>query len=83
MSGAEHHRHERARVDIVVPWGGSAECYEMDRMTRFSAGGRFLQTERPAGRGEQGFIKFWVPEVKAPTVGCMGYPPAHYKHIDA
>ena len=68
MSGAEHRRHERARVDIVVPWGRSKECYEMDRMTSFSAGGCFLQTERTAEPGAEVYIKFWVPEEK--TIRC-------------
>ena len=68
MSKVEQRRHERARVDIVVSWGRSAECYEMDRITSFSAGGCFLQTERPAGRGAEVFVKFWVPEER--TIRC-------------
>ena len=65
MSKVEQRRHTRAKVYIVVPWGRSAQCHHMDRITSLSAGGCFLQTERPAGRGEQVFVKFWVPREKA------------------
>ena len=68
MGDAEQRRYERAKVDIVVSWGRTEECYEMDRITSFSAGGCFLQTERPAGRGEQVFVKFWVPQER--TLRC-------------
>jgi len=40
----------------------------MDRITSFSAGGGFLQTERAAGRGDVIFIRFWVPQEK--TIRC-------------
>ena len=68
MSKVEQRRYARARVDIVVSWGVTEECYEMDRITSFSAGGCFLQTECPAGRGDVIFVKFWVPQEK--TIRC-------------
>lgn len=68
MHKVEQRRYARARVDIVVPWGKTAECYLMDRVTSFSAGGCFLQTEHTARRGEEIFIKFWVPQEK--TIRC-------------
>ena len=40
----------------------------MDRITSFSAGGCFLQTERAAGRGDVIFIKFWFPLER--TIRC-------------
>jgi len=68
MSNTEKRKYARVRVDMVVAWGSSAECFEMDRITSFSAGGCFLQTARPAGRGEEVFVKFWVPQER--TLRC-------------
>ena len=68
MSKVEQRKYERAKVDIIVSWGRTAQCYEMDRVTSFSAGGCFLQTEHRAERGERVFVKFWVPEEK--TIRC-------------
>ena len=65
MSSAEQRRHERARVYVIVPWGRGPDCLYADRVTNFSAGGCFLQTERWAPPGAEVFVRLWVSEERA------------------
>lgn len=63
----EKRLYPRVKVDIVVPWGWEDDCPYSDRMTSFSAGGCFLQTNKvrrmkDAPRGKPIFIRFWLPD---------------------
>ena len=53
-------RHPRVKASIPVDWGLTPECLKHDRITSFSIGGCFLQTEEALDAWSLIFIRFYL-----------------------
>ncbi|HEX8181233.1 MAG TPA: PilZ domain-containing protein [Pyrinomonadaceae bacterium] len=58
----ERRRHPRVRVTLYIDWGFNADCALKARVTSFSIGGCFVQTDAGAEVGQIIHLRLWLPE---------------------
>jgi hypothetical protein len=56
----ETRRHPRVKASIPIDWGLSPECIKHDRITSFSIGGCFLQTQETVDAWSIIFIRLYL-----------------------
>jgi hypothetical protein len=56
----ETRRHPRVKASIPIDWGLTPECIKHDRITSFSIGGCFLQTDETVDAWSIIFIRFYL-----------------------
>ena len=56
----EKRRHPRVKASIQIDWGLTPECLRHDRITSFSIGGCFLQTDEALTASSNIFIRFYL-----------------------
>ena len=57
----ERRRHPRVRVSLYIDWGFTADCPRQARITSFSVGGCFVQTEDEARVAQTVYVRLWLP----------------------
>jgi Tfp pilus assembly protein PilZ len=56
----QRRKYPRVKVSFQIEWGKTEECeHHGDKVTRLSAGGCFVQTEKEVERDETVFLRLW------------------------
>jgi hypothetical protein len=58
----ERRRHPRVRVSLYIDWGFNADCARQARLTSFSIGGCFVQTEDEVSVEQTIYLRLSLPE---------------------
>ncbi len=70
----EKRRHPRVKASIPINWGLTPQCLKHDRLTSFSIGGCFIQTERQVEEGGTVYVRLWeMPGGRGTFRGVVRY----------